>query len=107
MVCRATAFHTQGCPPVDLLVRTSGERRLSDFLLWQAGHAMLVYTPLLWPQFTFRELARILVRFQCARSSPDGVASSEVRGRMILHQSNHIRIDKAVILLHIAHSYKE
>ncbi len=42
---------TAGLPPVDLIIRTSGEQRLSNFLLWQAAYAELWYTPVLWPDF--------------------------------------------------------
>ena len=56
----------QGCPPVDLMLRTSGESRLSDFLLWQATNAQLVFSSVLWPEFTFWDLLRALVQFQMA-----------------------------------------
>ena len=42
---------TRDLPPLDLLIRTSGEVRLSNFLLWQAAYAELVFTPVLWPDF--------------------------------------------------------
>jgi undecaprenyl diphosphate synthase len=42
---------TRDLPPLDLLIRTSGEIRLSNFLLWQAAYAELVFTPVLWPDF--------------------------------------------------------
>ena len=42
---------TRGLPPLDLLIRTSGEVRLSNFLLWQAAYAELLFTPTLWPDF--------------------------------------------------------
>ena len=42
---------TSGLPPLDLLIRTSGEQRLSNFLLWQAAYAELVFTDVLWPDF--------------------------------------------------------
>ena len=42
---------TSDLPPLDLLIRTSGEVRLSNFLLWQAAYAELVFTPVLWPDF--------------------------------------------------------
>ncbi|QNM83960.1 di-trans,poly-cis-decaprenylcistransferase [Sphingomonas sabuli] len=42
---------TAGLPPLDLLIRTSGEVRLSNFLLWQAAYAELLFTPVLWPDF--------------------------------------------------------
>jgi len=57
----------QGCPPVDLLLRTSGEARLSDFLLWQAGGAQLAFARALWPELGFADLLRALVAWQAAR----------------------------------------
>ena len=57
-------LYTAGCPPVDLLVRTSGETRLSDFLLWQSRHALLVFTQVLWPDFGFLDLAAAVLQYQ-------------------------------------------
>ena len=57
---------------MDLLLRTSGEARLSDFLLWQAGGAALAFAPALWPELAFTDLLRALVRFQ--RAAPRLVA---------------------------------
>jgi undecaprenyl diphosphate synthase len=42
---------THGLPPLDLLIRTSGEQRLSNFLLWQAAYAEMIFTDTLWPDF--------------------------------------------------------
>jgi undecaprenyl diphosphate synthase len=42
---------TAGLPPLDLLIRTSGEVRLSNFLLWQSAYSELLFTPILWPDF--------------------------------------------------------
>ena len=58
------ALYTRGCPPVDLLVRTSGETRLSDFLLWQCRHALLVFTAVLWPEFGFLDLVAAVQEYQ-------------------------------------------
>ena len=44
-------------PPVDLLIRTGGERRLSDFLLWESAYAELVFTRTMWPDFGVEDLA--------------------------------------------------
>jgi undecaprenyl diphosphate synthase len=44
-------LETAGLPDLDLLIRTSGEVRLSNFLLWQAAYAELLFTPVLWPDF--------------------------------------------------------
>jgi undecaprenyl diphosphate synthase len=51
-------------PDVDLLVRTGGEQRLSDFLLWEAAYAELVFTDVMWPDFGAAELAAALAAFQ-------------------------------------------
>ncbi len=48
----------QESPPVDLVIRTSGETRLSDFLLWQSALAQLCFVPTLWPDFSFLDFAR-------------------------------------------------
>ena len=52
-----------GCPEVDLLIRTGGERRLSDFLLWECAYAELVFTDGMWPDFGEAELAQALAEF--------------------------------------------
>jgi undecaprenyl diphosphate synthase len=51
---------TAGLPPPDLLIRTSGEQRLSNFLLWQLAYAELLFVDTLWPDFGARELADAL-----------------------------------------------
>ena len=47
---------TKGMPEVDLLIRTGGERRISNFLLWQSAYAELYFTDVLWPEFDAQEL---------------------------------------------------
>lgn len=44
-------LHTAGVPDPDLVIRTSGEQRLSNFLIWQSAYAEFVFTETLWPQF--------------------------------------------------------
>jgi len=51
-------------PDVDLLIRTSGEQRLSDFLLWECAYAELLFTHKFWPDFGEKDLADALTRFQ-------------------------------------------
>jgi undecaprenyl diphosphate synthase len=51
-------------PPVDLLIRTGGERRLSDFLLWESAYAELVFSRVLWPDFGVAELASAVHEFR-------------------------------------------
>jgi undecaprenyl diphosphate synthase len=51
-------------PDVDLLIRTSGEQRLSDFLLWECAYAEMVFTPCLWPDFDRADLADAISEFR-------------------------------------------
>jgi undecaprenyl diphosphate synthase len=53
-----------GCQDVDLLIRTGGEQRLSDFLLWECAYAELVFTPLMWPDFAASDLASAVSEFR-------------------------------------------
>jgi len=50
-------------PDVDLLIRTSGEQRLSDFLLWECAYAEMVFTPRMWPDFSASDLSAALADF--------------------------------------------
>jgi undecaprenyl diphosphate synthase len=59
----AAALATRDLPPVDLVVRTSGEQRLSNFMLWEAAYAELYFTPALWPDFGEDELAAALAAY--------------------------------------------
>ncbi len=60
----ASHLYTAGLPDPDLLIRTSGEMRISNFLLWQIAYAELYVTPTLWPDFTRGDLLRALVEYQ-------------------------------------------
>ena len=55
---------TSDLPPVDLLIRTGGEFRISNFLLWQIAYAELVFMDVLWPDFRPRHLYRAVYEFQ-------------------------------------------
>jgi undecaprenyl diphosphate synthase len=56
-------LYTAGQPDVDLLIRTGGEQRTSNFLLWQGAYAELVFTPVLWPDFREADLDAALEEF--------------------------------------------
>lgn len=56
----ANALDTAGLPDPDLLIRTSGEMRISNFLLWQLAYTELYFTKVLWPDFTLEELQRAI-----------------------------------------------
>ncbi len=53
-----------GTPPLDFLVRTGGEQRLSDFMLWECAYAELFFLDVMWPDFTAGELRRIVLEYQ-------------------------------------------
>ena len=57
------ALDTAGLPPLDLLIRTSGEQRLSNFLLWQAAYAELLFVETLWPDFDGEALRAALAQY--------------------------------------------
>ena len=59
----ANALYEPTLPDVDLLIRTSGEQRLSGFLLWQAAYAEIYFTDTLWPDFGPKDLARAIKDF--------------------------------------------
>ncbi len=57
-------LHTAGIPDPDLIIRTSGEERLSNFLLWQAAYAEFLFMPILWPDFDGKALAEAIAVFR-------------------------------------------
>ncbi|MGB0950085.1 MAG: polyprenyl diphosphate synthase, partial [Marinirhabdus sp.] len=57
-------LYTRGLPDVDLLIRTSGEHRISNFLLWQIAYAELYFTETLWPDFTKNNLFEAILNYQ-------------------------------------------
>lgn len=59
-----TMLVTGGQPQVDLLIRTSGEQRISNFLLWQIAYAELFFSPVLWPDFNDEAFSEAIVAYQ-------------------------------------------
>ncbi len=57
-------LYTRNLPDVDLLIRTSGEQRISNFLLWQIAYAELFFTEVLWPDFTKENLYEAILSYQ-------------------------------------------
>ena len=68
---------TAGQPPVDLLIRTAGERRLSNFLLWQSAYAELLFMDTLWPDFTSAHLDQALADFGGRRRTYGGLTDAK------------------------------
>lgn len=58
-------LYTNGIPDPDLIIRTGGEMRLSNFLLWQASYSELQFTPVLWPDFGQKEIEEALFEYKC------------------------------------------
>jgi len=57
-------LYTRNLPDVDLLIRTSGEQRVSNFLLWQIAYAELYFTKVYWPDFGKKDLQKALLNYQ-------------------------------------------
>jgi undecaprenyl diphosphate synthase len=60
----ATRLSTSGIPEPDLVIRTSGEQRISNFLLWQTAHSEIVFLDTLWPDFSKEDLTKAVLEFQ-------------------------------------------
>jgi undecaprenyl diphosphate synthase len=78
----AAHLYTAGLPDPDLLIRTSGEMRISNFLLWQIAYSELYVTETLWPDFSRAELLRAIVSYQ-ARERRFGGLSEPGDGRVL------------------------
>jgi undecaprenyl diphosphate synthase len=75
----ASALQTAGLPDPDLLIRTSGEHRVSNFLLWQLAYTELYFTDTLWPDFRRREFLLALLDYQ-QRERRFGLTGEQVQG---------------------------
>jgi len=74
----ADYLNTRNMPDPELLIRTSGEMRVSNFLLWQIAYAELYYTPKLWPEFTKEDLYEAIVNYQ-NRERRFGLTSQQLK----------------------------
>ena len=57
------ALYTEGLPDPDLIIRTSGEQRTSNFLLWQSAYSEYYFTDVLWPDFDEKELQKAIEEY--------------------------------------------
>ena len=71
-------LYTQNLPDVDLLIRTSGEHRISNFLLWQIAYAELYFTEVLWPDFKEDDLYEAIISYQ-KRERRFGKTSEQIK----------------------------
>ena len=93
----SNALYTTGLPDPDLLIRTAGEMRISNFLLWQIAYAELYVTETLWPDFSRSELLRAILDYQkrdrrygglsAPKGSPAGAAINEESLQPALRES--------------------
>ena len=72
-------LYTQNLPDVDLLIRTSGEKRISNFLLWQIAYAELYFSKVLWPDFTKKHLHKAIKSYK-KRERRFGKTSKQLLG---------------------------
>ena len=77
----ADCLYTAGQPDPDLLIRTSGEMRISNFLLWQIAYAEIWVTPTRWPDFRKRDLLEAIVAYQKRDRRYGGINQPAVAGR--------------------------
>ena len=77
----ADHLYTAGLPDPDLLIRTSGEMRISNFLLWQIAYAEIYVTDTLWPDFTRTQLLEALLEFQKRERRYGGLSAAEAAAR--------------------------
>ena len=70
-------LYTRGLPPVDLLIRTSGEQRTSNYLPWQLAYAEFVFTPTPWPSFVKEEFYKCLDEFYTRSRRFGGIKEDE------------------------------
>lgn len=73
----AAYLQTKDLPPIDLLIRTSGEKRLSNFLLYQLAYSELIFTDVYWPDFTPTELAGCLKEFNARHRRYGGLDENQ------------------------------
>ena len=71
-------LYTQNLPDVDLLIRTSGEHRISNFLLWQIAYAEVYFTDVLWPDFREKDLYEAIISYQ-KRERRFGKTSEQIK----------------------------
>jgi undecaprenyl diphosphate synthase len=79
----ATNLYTADCPDPDLLIRTSGEMRISNFLLWQIAYAELYVTHTLWPDFTRTDLLQAVLEYQKRDRRYGGLSAVPVNGAAV------------------------
>jgi undecaprenyl diphosphate synthase len=84
LTCMLAQELSAGCDDVDLLIRTGGEKRLSDFLLWESAYAELVFTDRMWPDFDATDLDAALKEFKHRERRFGGVPAAAAHQLAVL-----------------------
>ena len=66
-------LYTKGVPDPDILIRTGGKKRLSNFMLWQLAYSELYFLDKLWPDFTSKDLNKVLKNFDKIKRNFGGI----------------------------------
>ena len=82
----AEAMYADSACDLDLLIRTGGEQRISDFLLWEAAYAEFVFTPRRWPDFTGNDLALAIEEFHRRERRFGGVPEVSISARPVVSE---------------------
>lgn len=98
-VLLSECLYSSNSPNPDLLIRTSGEVRLSDFLLWQTSYSCLVFQSVLWPEYSFWNLCEAILQFQLSHRSIQKARELH-REEQVLQQMESDRTCVAEILQH-------
>jgi undecaprenyl diphosphate synthase len=80
----ARHLNTAGIPDPDLIIRTSGEQRLSNFLMWQAAYSEFVFLPMHWPDFDRQAFSAALAEFSARERRFGGVTGQYQNGRVLI-----------------------
>jgi undecaprenyl diphosphate synthase len=87
----ATSLYTASCPDPDLLIRTSGEMRISNFLLWQIAYSELYVTETFWPDFTRTDLLQAVLEYQKRDRRYGGLSGAQpLNGEAAVHEETLI-----------------
>ncbi|XP_044064329.1 dehydrodolichyl diphosphate synthase complex subunit DHDDS isoform X2 [Siniperca chuatsi] len=92
-------LYSYNSPNPDLLIRTSGEVRLSDFLLWQTSHSCLVFQSVLWPEYSFWNLCEAILQFQLNHKSIQKARDLDREHQALLQ----LEADRACVAEHLQH----
>ncbi|XP_018555405.1 dehydrodolichyl diphosphate synthase complex subunit DHDDS isoform X2 [Lates calcarifer] len=92
-------LYSNNSPNPDLLIRTSGEVRLSDFLLWQTSHSCLVFQSVLWPEYSFWNLCEAILQYQLNYKSIQKARDLHREHQALLQ----LEADRACVAEHLQH----